>query len=245
VRQGLLCLAVQCLVPIAMVVPAGAGAPASPLVVIDAGHGGINTGTRATVAPVDEKDVTLALSRKVAAAVKRRGFEVMLTRAGDSYMTLRQRVALANARGAAVFVSVHTNASPTHAQRGYETFLLTPRAVDVDARALRLADGARRSGVDPEIALVLDDVERGLAHAGAADLAAAVQHQLARVRGAAADRGVRQAPLDVLYGALMPAVLVEVGFLDHPVEGRELLAVEVQGAIAEALAAAIAQVAAR
>ena len=74
----------------------------------------------------------------------------------------------------------------------------------------------------------------------AADLAVAVQRELRQVRGAAGDRGVRQDAHHVLLGATMPAVLVEIGFIDHPQEGRELVEPATQIAIADGLARAIA-----
>src|SRR5262249_10345584 len=152
----------------------------------------------------------------------------------------RQRVATADRDAADLFVSIHANASPARTQRGFETYVLTPDAVDLDARALRAETGTPRPGVDPATALVLDDVERGAAEREAADLARSIQDALAAVRGAAGDRGVRQAAPDVLLGATMPAVLVEVGFVDHPIEGRELVDPAVRASIAGALADAIA-----
>jgi N-acetylmuramoyl-L-alanine amidase len=86
---------------------------------------------------------------------------------------------------------------------------------------------------------VLDDLERGAAQWEAADLAARMQRALRERRGSAGDRGVRQDEHHVLLGATMPAVLVEVGFIDHPIEGKELTEPTTQGAIADALAEAI------
>jgi N-acetylmuramoyl-L-alanine amidase len=90
-----------------------------------------------------------------------------------------------------------------------------------------------------EIALVLDDVERGAAQWEAADLAARMQRSLRARRGAAGDRGVRQDAHHVLLGATMPAALVEVGFLDHPIEGKELADPVVQEQLAGAIAEAV------
>jgi N-acetylmuramoyl-L-alanine amidase len=213
---------------------------AGPLVVIDPGHGGTNTGAPGFEAGFYEKQLTLVLSRDLAWRLEQMGYRVALTRDRDVYLTLRQRVRQANQLGADLFVSVHANATETHAQRGYETFILTPRAVDVDGRALRARDGAPRAQLDASTALVLDDLERGAVQPMAADLAAAIQARLREVRGAEGDRGVRQDAMHVLLGATMPAVLVEVGFVDHTVEGRELRDPAVQAQITTALARAIA-----
>lgn len=224
--------------------PAQAPAPAgpAPLVVIDPGHGGSNTGAPGAVPGLFEKQVTLELARTLWERLRARGYRVVLTRDRDTYLTLRQRVGYANRVGADLFVSLHTNASASHTNRGYETYLLPPEALDVNGRALRLEDGVPRANVDRDTAMLLDDVERGSAQAMAADLAVAVQRELGAVRGQDGDRGVRQGAMDVLLGATMPAVLIEIGFLDHPVEGRELAEPAVREQIAGALSAAIMSV---
>ncbi len=223
---------------------AGEEAPRAPgrkLVVIDPGHGGSNTGARSVVDGVYEKHLTLLLARAVAERLAARGVDVRLTRELDEYVSLRERVLRANRLRADLFVSIHTNASDARSQRGFETWVLTPSAVDVDSRALRRDPApAAHPGADADTALMLDDIERGLSQEGAAALAAAIQGEMARRRGRDRDRGVRQASMDVLLGATMPAALVEVGFIDHPVEGPELLEPEVRAAIADAIAAGIA-----
>ncbi len=222
--------------------PSAAGGPprARPLVVIDPGHGGSNTGATGSVPGVFEKQVTLAVSRRVRDLLVARGIDVVLTREDDRTLTLRQRGARADALAADVFVSIHANASPTRSQRGYETYVLTPAGVDVDARALRAELATPRTGMDDATAAVLDDVERGAAQWDAAELAAAVQSGLREVRGPGGNRGVRQDAQHVLLGATMPAVLIEIGFIDHPAEGKELIDPAVQDAIAGAIASAIA-----
>lgn len=216
---------------------ASALAAPSRVVVLDPGHGGSNAGTHG--AGMHEKQLTLMLADRVAQKLRARGVTVELTRTTDRTLTLRQRSTRAVEIPADLFVSIHANASPTRTQRGYETFVLTPRGVDVDARALRADTRTTRPDVDPEIALVLDDVERGSSQWEAADLAARMQRELRERRGKDGDRGVRQDSQHVLLGATMPAVLVEVGFLDHPIEGKELADPNVQGRLADAIAQAI------
>lgn len=210
------------------------------VVVLDPGHGGSNTGAAGVVRGLFEKRLTLALARAVARRLEEHpGVQVMLTRERDEYLTLRERVRLAQGAAPDVFVSLHANASPSRAQRGFETYVLTPEALDVDSRALRADEGAPRPGVPPEVAALVDDVERGWAQPWAVRLAELIQARLAVARGEDGDRGVRQASLDVLMGQSAPAVLVEVGFIDHPVEGAVLLRRDVRGSIADALAQAI------
>jgi N-acetylmuramoyl-L-alanine amidase len=207
--------------------------------VLDPGHGGSNLGAQGVVPGLREKHLTLALATQVAAHLRDHGIDVAFTRTGDKTLTLRQRVDTANRAAADVFVSIHANASPSRAQRGFETFVLTAKGIDIDGRALRSEPTTPRPSVDRDVALVLDDIERGASQWDAADLAARVQGNLKAVRGKDGDRGVRQDAHHVLLGATMPAVLVEVGFIDHPIEGKQLADAAVQASIATAIAEAI------
>ncbi len=212
---------------------------AKPLVVaLDAGHGGSNVGAPSVSAEIFEKTVTAAITKKLASALSAREVQVVMVRNGDQYLTLRQRSAAANQREADVFVSIHANASPDHSRQGFETYFLSADAVDIDARALRTI-APTRTGLSGRVSRLVDDVERGLAHPHSAVLAATVQRELAKVRSHSPNRGVKQESMHVLLGATMPAVLVEVGFIDHPVEGRELLTSSVQQEVATAIADAV------
>jgi N-acetylmuramoyl-L-alanine amidase len=222
---------------------AAAASPQSPkqvpVVLLDPGHGGTNLGA-AGVTGLSEKQLSLVLAQRVAERLRARGIAVQMTRTTDRTLTLRQRVAIADRLPADLFVSIHANASPTRTQRGYETYVLTARGIDIDGRALRSDTTTTRAAVDADTALILDDVERGASQWEAADLAARIQRGLRDRRGDDGDRGVRQDIQHVLLGATMPAVLVEVGFIDHPLEGRQLADAAVQSQIADAIADAIA-----
>ncbi|HET9992202.1 MAG TPA: N-acetylmuramoyl-L-alanine amidase [Kofleriaceae bacterium] len=212
---------------------------AAPLVVLDPGHGGSNAGAQGAIPSLHEKQLTLAIATQVAAKLRDKGIAVELTRTDDRTLTLRQRTERADRANADLFVSIHANASPTRTQQGYETYVLTTKGVEVDARALRAESMTPRAGVDADIALVLDDVERGAAQWEAADLAARIVRSIKDRRGPEGDRGVRQDSEHVLLGATMPAVLVEVGFIDHPIEGKQLAEPAVQAQLAAAIAEAI------
>ena len=218
---------------------AAPGTPGPRVVELDPGHGGSNAGARGAAPGLYEKQLTLAVATLVAAKLREHGIDVRMTRTTDRTLTLRQRVAAADAGPADLFVSIHANASPTRTQHGYETYVLTTKGVDVDGRALRADTPTPRPGVAPDIALVLDDVERGAAQWAAVELAGRVQHALRDRRGPDGDRGVRQDAPHVLLGATMPAVLVEVGFIDHPLEGKQLAEPAVQAKLASAIAEAI------
>lgn len=211
----------------------------APVVMLDAGHGGSNLGA-AGVTGLHEKQLALILATRVADRLRARGIAAQLTRTTDRTLTLRQRVAIADDLPADLFVSIHANASPTRTQHGYETYVLTARGLDVDGRALRSDTTTPRPGVPADVALILDDVERGASQWEAAELAARMQRALRDRRGPDGDRGVRQDAQHVLLGATMPAVLVEVGFIDHPLEGRQLAEPAVQSQLAEAITEAIA-----
>jgi N-acetylmuramoyl-L-alanine amidase len=226
------------LVSLVAVAGIAGAAPRQPTVVLDPGHGGSNSGARGP-SGLREKQLTLALANLVAARLREHGIAVTLTRTTDRTLTLRQRVDIANKLPADLFVSIHANASAARTQRGYETYVLTAKGVDIDARALRSDTTTPRPGVDPDIALVLDDLERGAAQWESAELAARMQKALRERRGPEGDRGVRQDSQHVLLGATMPAVLVEVGFIDHPIEGTQLADAAVQADIAAAIARAI------
>jgi N-acetylmuramoyl-L-alanine amidase len=218
------------------VAPARAPGEPRPVlrVVVDAGHGGSNLGAPGHVAGVFEKQLTLAVARVLRGRLERDGISVVFTRDADAYLTLSERVRRANTAlatgGADLFVSLHANASPDHRSRGVESFVLARAARDVEAH--RSGAVAVESG-DVGDALLARARVRQLA-VESARLARAVQSRLAP--SAVSDRGIHQAPFDVLEGLRMPAVLVEMGFIDHPVEGVELLEAETIRRLADAIA---------
>jgi N-acetylmuramoyl-L-alanine amidase len=206
-----------------------APARAAPLtVVIDAGHGGSNTGAPARREGAFEKHVTLAIARALKRRLEREGARVVMTRERDRYLTLRERARRANQARGDCFISLHANASPDHGRRGVETYVLSRETADVEARraAARVADPAAR---------LVEELRLLEAHRASLGLGHAVQSHLVAMDGQD-DRGLRQAGYDVLAGLEMPAVLVEVGFIDHPIEGAALLRPDVQRHIADAVA---------
>ncbi|MCP4447391.1 MAG: N-acetylmuramoyl-L-alanine amidase [Myxococcales bacterium] len=212
---------------------------AAPLILIDPGHGGTNSGAPSVRPGIFEKHITLAMAGVLRARLEAEGFNVRLTRHKDTYLTLRERGRLANEMDADLMVSLHANATESHSHSGYETFILTPDAVDIDSRALRHDSGRPRPGLDADLAVLLDDIERSTSQVAAAKLAASIQSNMRVLRGTAGDRGVRQDSMHVLLGATMPAVLVEVGFIDHPIEGEQLMDAKVRSSMVNAIADAI------
>jgi N-acetylmuramoyl-L-alanine amidase len=208
-------------------------------VALDPGHGGSNRGAPTKKADYYEKHLTLALAKQVQRLlVADKDLKVVLCRTTDVLVPVRARVRCGNQAGARLFLSIHANAAgggeAPGSQRGFEIFVLP--AADVDKEVARAA------------LLAKDDADAAWAGhqmraAAEQSLAAArrIEWRLADSLGRDRDRGIKQegATLDVLQGLEMPAVLVEVGFLDHEEEGPFLLSDEGQQAIAKALAGAI------
>jgi len=211
-------------------------------IVIDPGHGGDDTGA-VTAGGAVEKDVVLALARRLAVALESRGYTVRLTRNGDETRALTDRTALANRLNARAFVSLHANASTVAAVRGAETYYMSLDQSSTDAAAAATAEVENRAGVTGEqhspLDLILWDLAQAEVLNESSRLAVSVQSRLDALLGAK-DRGVKQAPFVVLTGATMPAVLVEVGFLSNPQENRLLSEADYQQRIADAIALGVA-----
>ena len=213
--------------------------------VLDPGHGGENEGCHAHDDQAQEKDVTLALAEQLAIRVVTLlpNATVLLTRDHDETLHLSSRVAFANACNADLFVSLHCNASPERNQTGFESYVL-----DLDASSREAALTAQREndeqlaaprGEGDEVDAMLRELGLTQGRRNAAWFADAIQREQAKRFPDRRDRGVLQAPFDVLMGARMPAVLTEVGFLDHEQEGAMLRSAVGQGVIVEGLAQAV------
>jgi N-acetylmuramoyl-L-alanine amidase len=238
--------------PAAETAPAAGPRPALDrgfVVVLDPGHGGHNEGCLGFDGRAREKDVSLKLALELSDELRRRlpRARVVLTRDRDRTLPLPDRVSFANAQEADVFVSLHTNASESHGQQGFETYI-----VDVEASGLEAARVARREtdgGLAepasmqerPEVSAMIRQLAMRRDRLAAARLAAAVQREQRRRFPDRIDRGVKQAPFDVLLGARMPAILFEAGFLDHQEEGPMLLDDDVRARVVEGLAEAIVE----
>jgi N-acetylmuramoyl-L-alanine amidase len=226
----------------APVAAASPPAPAAFVVALDPGHGGSNLGAADGTGLV-EKDVTLVLARRVRALLAGTPtVRVVLCRETDALVPIRARARCAAEARADLFVSLHANAAPAGvapgSQRGFELYVLPPEDVADDAALAALAaptaaEGAWRAHV---------------AHASIERAISAARALEARLKDALAPslaRGIRQggAALDVLRGANAPAVLVEVGFLDHAQDRATLGSSAGVDKIARALAAGVLDVA--
>lgn len=215
-----------------------------PVIVLDPGHGGSNTGAFGPTLQRHEKHLTLLVAKATAARLRRLlpAARILLTRYDDRYVTLQARAQQANAAEADVFVSVHFNASESHQLSGFETYVLSRKASDLEAQRVARAEGAglgQQKGADPAPSRIVAELSQQGARMHSVVLANTIQRALARARPKAKNRGVRRAPFDVLMGLHRAGVLVELGFIDHPQESRELNQPDTQAALASALAAAV------
>lgn len=228
--------------------PRGSGGPANPRprapltspgharVILDAGHGGADTG--AVAGGQAEKDLTLDLAKRVAASLGRKGVATQLTREDDTYVPLGTRARIANATPRAVFVSIHLNHAATGAS-GIETFYsqqkepLLPPPASAPARLWRWAAwfGGGEASTDGE------GDARGATFFAEDGLILAGHIQTALVAGTSAvDRGVKERGLYVTRRVQGPAVLVEGGFLSNSTEARLLADPAYRQRLAEAIA---------
>jgi N-acetylmuramoyl-L-alanine amidase len=231
-------------VPTLPVPPAGDTAPplAQPVagglrtVVIDPGHGGEDAGAKGAAGTV-EKDITLSLARRLKALLEGRlGLRVLLTREADQAVALDDRAALANNNKADLFVSLHANASNRREVSGAQVYYLSADHAGADARMTAVGRQPLPvfGGTPRDIEMIPWEMAqlRYLSESGS--LAGAIEEQCRdRVRLNA--HAVQQAPLRVLAGANMPAVLVEVGFLTNLDEEHQLASEAYQNIVAQAL----------
>ncbi len=171
-------------------------------VVIDAGHGGHDAG--AVSAYACEKDCNLAVAQKLRAKLEKQGFKVVMTRDGDYFLTLKQRVDIANATPNSIFVSIHHNSGRRVAE-GIETFTLAPHGTTSPfARTRRYAELCGNDQDCENIAL------------------ATAVHSRAILSTKAVDRGIQRARFSVLCTIQRPAILFEGGFVSNAIEGRKI-----------------------
>ena len=209
-------------------------------VVIDPGHGGLQVGAKGPNGTL-EKDLTLALSRKLKAVIERNlAYRVVLTRDRDVDIPLERRAAIANNERAFVFISIHANGYPGRTARGSETYFLNLNATDEEARRVAYLENnsSELDQVEGEeedaIKMILWDMAQANFLRQSSQLADFIQAELNRLRGTR-NRGVKQAPFKVLTGVACPAVLVEVAFISNPDEENRLKTERFQNEIVGAI----------
>lgn len=200
--------------------------PGHRLIVVDAGHGGVDPGMHGPIGggpQILEKHITLAVSKLVAESLRDAGADVLMTRTTDTLIGLYDRGPIANKARGDIFVSIHVNATGQRGaagarDRGYETYFLAEAKTEDAKRVERMENEAVRFETtnaaakkgDP-LNFIINDMAQNEHLRESADLAEQIESGF-RTFHPGPDRGVQQANFAVLRGAFMPAVLVEIGF---------------------------------
>lgn len=188
-------------------------------VVIDPGHGAHDAGAVSSYAV--EKNCNLAVGLKLKARLERAGFKVVMTRSNDTFLTLGQRVAIANKTPDSIFVSIHHN-SGRRAAHGIETFTLAPHGTTSPFARTRRTEDLSGNNQDAEnIALATAVHSRAIKNTGAID------------------RGIQRARFSVLCTIKRPAILFEGGFVSNPDEGAKISGDDYQNKLADSICAGI------
>ncbi len=224
-------------------------------VIVDAGHGGVDNGMTGPIGggpKIYEKDITLAVAKKLGARLQARGLEVVYTRTSDTLIALDDRGRIANKNGGDLFISIHVNAAnlgwtDPEAARGVETYFLSEARTEDARRVERMENAAVRfeqtgPGLDTgdPLSFILSDMQQNEHLRESSQLAEIIQRRLSAI-SPGPSRGVKQAGFRVLVTAFMPAVLVEIGFGTNGREARYLSDPAKQDAIAAAIASGAQQ----
>jgi N-acetylmuramoyl-L-alanine amidase len=208
-------------------------------IVIDAGHGGHDTGT---IGPTGlmEKDLCLDVALRLGKIIEQKlpGADVVYTRSDDTFVPLEERTNIANQAKADLFLSIHANSSRDHAARGIETYYLNLKG-SAEAMEVAARENATAQGGVHELQDLVMKIARTEKIDESKELAEDVQDSLSkRIQKASKpvkNRGVRKAPFVVLIGADMPSILTEISFLSNPADEQLLKKPENRQRVAEGL----------
>ncbi|MFZ0797802.1 MAG: N-acetylmuramoyl-L-alanine amidase, partial [Terriglobales bacterium] len=207
-------------------------------IVIDAGHGGHDTGT---IGPngLMEKDVVLDVAKRLGRLLESRlGAEVIYTRRDDTFIPLETRTAIANRARADLFISIHANSSRDSDARGVETYYLnftsSPEALEVAARENAVSEKSIHELQDLVKKIALKDkIDESREFAG--DVQESLYGGLGLNNAGIRNRGIKKAPFIVLIGANMPSILAEISFVSNPTDERKMETAEHRQRIAASL----------
>lgn len=203
--------------------------PDAPLVVaLDPGHGGVDPG--AEVGDLTEKSLMLTFARELREALLRAdGFEVVMTREADAFVSLERRIAIAHAAGADVFISLHADSLLEGQAHGATVHILSEEASDVASAKLaerhdrdELLSGVDLTRTDDQVTDILLDLARQETQPRSLSLAESLVAGLAAQGGPMNRRPLRSAAFSVLKAADIPSVLLEIGFLSSPRDQKNL-----------------------
>ena len=213
-------------------------------IVIDAGHGGHDSGTLG-VGGIEEKDVVLDVALRLGKLLHDRlGAEIIYTRSDDTFIPLETRTAIANKAQADLFLSIHANSSRDESARGVETYYLnfttSPDALETAARENAVSDQSIHQLSDLVKKIALKD-KIAESREFASDVQESLYGGLEKGNAGLRDRGVKKAPFVVLIGANMPSILAEISFVTNPKDARQLEEPEYRERVAESLYRGVAK----
>lgn len=206
------------------------------LVAIDPGHGGTARGACSPTTRMCEKSFTLHLALKAKESLETiPGVKAILTRNEDTDLSLYHRSDIAKMSGAGLFVSLHANASPKRDQQGFEVFVYPPSPFHGETVAPFPEDPFSISSGDWQVNVILSDLNGQVMRSCSMEYGSLLLEEMEKEMVGRQNRGLKQKGLAVLSRLEIPGILVEVGFLDHPYEGRLLLERKFQKQILSAL----------
>ncbi len=211
-------------------------------IVLDAGHGGKDCGAMSANL-VCEKDIVLEVVKFLHKELKTRGYSVLLTRDKDIYIDLVARTELANKKGADLFISVHANSIPKHSTsnaHGIETYFLSTARSE---RARKVAEQENKDDVNLmdyfSKSLLLNSLNTQrliVSNKLAIDVQYGMLQSVRKNYPDVVDGGVREGPFWVLAGALMPSILIEIGYNSHAIESKRIQSKPYQKILAKGIA---------
>jgi len=213
-------------------------------IVIDAGHGGHDSGTLGADG-IEEKDVVLDVALRLGKLLHERlGAEIIYTRSDDTFIPLETRTAIANKAQADLFLSIHANSSSDPSARGVETYYLnftsSPDALETAARENAVSTQSIHQLSDLVKKITLKD-KIDESREFAADVEQGLYGGLAKGNEGLKNRGVKKAPFVVLIGANMPSVLAEISFVTNPRDASQLRNPDYRERVAESLYKGVAK----
>lgn len=216
------------------------------IIAVDAGHGGEDPGAHGPSGLL-EKDVSLAIARKLALLINTQpNMRAVLTRDGDYYVGLRQRVEIARKQQADMFVSIHCNAFTKRDMHGTAVYVLSDRGVNTEQarwlahreNAADLVGGVELQGKDSDLATVLLDLSQSATMEASFDIGSRILHSMGQINNLQR-HDVQQAAFVVLKAPDIPSVLVETAFITNPHEEKLLGSDAYQGKLATGILSGI------
>jgi N-acetylmuramoyl-L-alanine amidase len=215
------------------------------IIVIDPGHGGLDSGTIG-VNGLMEKDLALAEGLKLQRELRRRGYSVYMTRDSDTFIPLRQRVAIARADRADLFIALHADSNPESGTTGTSIYTLNDGRSDREAAALARREnqsdviaGVDLSGDNNPVAPILINLAQRDTRNKSSEFATNALRELGQVTDLLARSPHRSASLAVLVAPDVPAVLIELGYLSNSGNAAQMNADSWRSRVAQAIASAV------